>query len=384
MSTRGVMILAGETSGDMLAAELMDALIGEGEGVWEFFGAGGERMRQSGAEIVIDLTKHAVVGVWEALRHYRKFKRFFDDLLALALERRPELIVFVDNPGFNLRFARALRRHAPVGWQPRLVYYISPQLWAWHESRVHQMAADLDLLLSIFPFEKQWYAEREPGFRVEFVGHPLCDRHPGVFLRPSSELHKPPRILLLPGSRAKEVTRHLPLMSKALDQICSVENVEPMMVLPNEALAQLARECCPASINWDMRLGGLAESLEDADVALASSGTVTLECAWFRVPTVVLYKTSWPTYLLGRSFVKIPHIAMPNVLAGSAVFPEFIQSHATDENLAREALSFLGDAGRRDELRGELDAIAESLGEAGAAHRAARAILELLENPKGA
>ena len=381
MSAHQVMVLAGETSGDTLAAELINELRDVGEGEWEFFGAGGERMRAAGAEIAIDLTQHAVVGVWEALRHYKKFKRFFDDLLALALKRRPETVVFVDNPGFNLRLARALRRHAPIDWRPRLVYYISPQLWAWHESRVHQMAADLDLLLSIFPFEKEWYAERAPGFRVEFVGHPFCDRHRNTAVRPPETINMPPRLLLLPGSRAKEVSRHLPVMEAALGHIGASAKVNPVMVLPNESLAHLARERCPATINWDVRTGGLAEALSEADVAIASSGTVTLECAWFRVPTVVLYKTSWPTYLLGRAFVKVPHIAMPNVLAGREVFPEFIQGEATAERMAVKTIEFLKDVDKRRKLRVDLDDIAGSLGEPGAARRAAKAVFDLMQQP---
>lgn len=369
-----VMFMVGETSGDTLAVELLEAMQASGLEV-EAFGAGGPKMKAAGVDLEIDLSEHAVIGIWEAVRNYGKFKGFFDRLLKLALEQKPDAVVCIDNPGFNLRFVRALRKATAGGdWRPNIVYYISPQLWAWHESRVHQIAEDVDQLLSIFPFEKAWYAERAPELPVDFVGHPLTDRYPDLDFRDPKSQQRPRKLLLLPGSRAKEVSRHLPVMAAAAAEI----DAEPMIVFANESLAAQAKLLVPSVADWDLRIGGLHEALGEADVAIASSGTVTLECAWFRVPTVVLYKTSWITYLLGRLFVKVKHIAMPNVLAGREVFPEFIQRDANDANLAREANRFLDDAARRVELREELDVIADSLGRKGAAMRAAESIGRLL------
>lgn len=369
-----VMFMVGETSGDTLAVELLEAMRVSGLEV-EAFGAGGPKMKAAGVDLEIDLSEHAVIGIWEAVRNYGKFKGFFDRLLKLALEQKPDAVVCIDNPGFNLRFVRALRKATAGGdWRPNIVYYISPQLWAWHESRVHQIAEDVDQLLSIFPFEKAWYAERAPGLPVDFVGHPLTDRYPDLEFRDPKSQQRPRKLLLLPGSRAKEVSRHLPVMAAAAVEI----DAEPMIVFANESLAAQAKLLVPSVADWDLRIGGLHEALGEADVAIASSGTVTLECAWFRVPTVVLYKTSWITYLLGRLFVKVKHIAMPNVLAGREVFPEFIQRDANDANLAREANRFLDDSARRVELREELDVIADSLGGKGAAMRAAESIGRLL------
>ena len=374
MSNQRLMLMAGEASGDTLGAELLDALRAN-QPELKAFGAGGPKMKAAGVDLAIDLTEHAVVGIWEAIRNYRKFKRFFDQLLELAVEKKPDTIICIDNPGFNLRFVRALReRSAGTDWRPRIIYYISPQLWAWHESRVHQIARDVDLLLSIFPFEKEWYAQRAPGFPVEFVGHPLCDRYPDLKFREPESLNQPPRLLLLPGSRAKEVSRHLGVMVEAAKQI----EATPTIVLPDDGLVAQAKLLVPEVADWDLRVGGLDEALMEADLAMASSGTVTLECAWFRVPTVVLYKTSWITYLLGRWFVKVAHIAMPNVLAGREVFPEFIQRRANAENLARETRHFLEVRERRAQLRSELDEIARSLGGKGAAARAAKAIGRLM------
>ena len=369
-----VMFMVGETSGDTLAVELLEAMQASGLEV-EAFGAGGPKMKAAGVDLEIDLSEHAVIGIWEAVRNYGKFKGFFDRLLKLALEQKPDAVVCIDNPGFNLRFIRALRKATAGGdWRPNIVYYISPQLWAWHESRVHQIAEDVDQLLSIFPFEKAWYAERAPELPVDFVGHPLTDRYPDLEFRDPKSQQRPRKLLLLPGSRAKEVSRHLPVMAAAAAEI----DAEPMIVFANESLAAQAKLLVPSVADWDLRIGRLHEALGEADVAIASSGTVTLECAWFRVPTVVLYKTSWITYLLGRLFVKVKHIAMPNVLAGREVFPEFIQRDANDANLAREANRFLDDAAQRVELREELDVIADSLGRKGAAMRAAESIGRLL------
>ena len=320
MSTRQVMLLAGEASGDTLGAELTEALAVADPNI-DCFGAGGSRMKQAGVDIQIDLTEHAVIGIWEALRNYSKFKRFFDQLLATAETRKPDAVVLIDNPGFNLRFASALQdlAHQYVGqWRPRIIQYISPQLWAWHESRAHEIARDIDLLLSIFPFEKEWFAERVPHLEVEFIGHPLVDRYPDPSLGKPGD---PQNLLILPGSREKEITRHLPPIAAAIDLLKDKNELNISMVLPNENLAELAKSVAPKVAEWDLDISNIAASLKKADVAIASSGTVTMECAWFRVPTVVLYRTSWPTYALGRWFIKIPHIAMPNVLAGHEIFP---------------------------------------------------------------
>ena len=153
------------------------------------------------------------------------------------------------------------------------------------------------------------------------------------------------------------------------------------MVLPNENLIELAKSVSPKVAGWRLEIGNIAAALKKADVAIASSGTVTMECAWFRVPTVVLYKTSWPTYALGRWFINIPHIAMPNVLAGREIFPEFIQGEATGKNLARAVTCFLTEKGAQGKIREELDDVAGTLGEKGAAVRAAKAVIAQMGKP---
>jgi lipid-A-disaccharide synthase len=369
------MIIAGEASGDTLGAELVKALrrIPKCERA-EFFGAGGPKLAAAGVELAFDLAAHAVVGIWEVVKNYGKFKGFFEHLLKLALERKPDVVILIDYPGFNLRFVKALReRSAGTNWRPKIVYYVSPQIWAWHESRVHQIARDVDLMLAIFPFEKDWYRERAPNFRVEFVGHPLVDRYAEHKFDGGAR----DEVLLLPGSRVRELKKHLPVMIEAVQQMRRSEKFICRMVLPSESLRALAGEIAPLD-GIEVQIGGLAEALSKARVAIASSGTVTMECAYFRVPTVVLYRTSWSTHALGRRFIKVKYLAMPNLLAGEQVYPEFIQDEASGSNLAKAALELMKDENRRATIKTKLDAVIASLGETGASDRAACYVADLI------
>jgi lipid-A-disaccharide synthase len=381
------MLIAGEASGDLTGAELIQALReqscdGEAGTTTDyqpiqsslaprFFGAGGPRMAAAGADLAINLTGHSVIGLSDALRHYFKFRRFFRHLFRLALERQPEAIICIDFGGFNRRFAHAIKQHARArsdwfhDWQPKLVQYVSPQVWASRPGRAYQIARDYDLVLSIVPFEKEWYARRVPGFPVEFVGHPIVDRYADGGPSPasrSSELSSSisPNVLLLPGSRAGELERHQPVMIGALALLrASFPELRARMVLTNEALVR--------------------QALLETDVAIAATGTVMLECAYFGVPTVALYKTSWSTFQIGKRVVTVKYLAMPNILADEPLFPEFIQDAATPENIARAALELLRDPARRARVKQKLGEITASLGAPGASQRAARAILRLLD-----
>jgi lipid-A-disaccharide synthase len=385
-------MIAGAASGDTLGAELLDAIRRQpGGDEIDFIGAGGPKMEAAALRPEFDLSEHAVVGIWEVLKNYFKFRRLFRHLFELATRREPDAIVLIDYPGFNLRFAKAIRRHNSQGdgafreWQPKIVCYVSPQLWAWKEGRVHGIARNIDLMLSIFPFEKEWYAERVPAFAVEFVGHPLVDRFPlakpdekSVPLDPDLFTEQP-TVLLLPGSRRREIDKHLPVMLEAAVIFSEKIKTRLRMVLPSDEMLALARRHIPTGIEIDLQVGGLAKALGQAILAIASSGTVTMECAWFRVPTVVLYKTSPLTHALGRALLKVPHLAMPNLLAGEELFPEFIQSAANADNLAEASLRLLRDKAERTRILNGLDQVAAQLGEPGAATRAAQAVLGTLD-----
>ncbi|MGI8965094.1 MAG: lipid-A-disaccharide synthase, partial [Limisphaerales bacterium] len=234
MKSKSIMLIAGETSGDMLAAELVKALRAASPTSLEFFGAGGPKMAEAGVELAVDMTAHSVIGLFEVLKNYSRFKKIFDQLLQLALERKPDVIICVDFSGFNRRFARAVRNSIPSNssgknWNPKIVQYVSPQVWASRPSRAEKLARDIDLLLCIFPFEKNWYAKRIPTLRVEFVGHPMMDRYARftnddlrfTHQQANASLmgNRKSQILLLPGSRVGELQRHLPVMVDAARQI---------------------------------------------------------------------------------------------------------------------------------------------------------------------
>jgi lipid-A-disaccharide synthase len=332
-------------------------------------------------ELAFDLTQHSVIGITDVLKNLLKFRWLFNQLLALAIERKPDVVIGVDYGGFNLRFGQAVKKYVRENpfskWNPKIVQFVSPQVWASRPGRADKLARDYDLLLSIFPFEKDWYAQRVPQLRVEFVGHPMVERMQKEELR----MQKPvglavsPKILLLPGSRKSELQRHLPVMLDAVKLIQEkLPAAKAKMVLPNPALMTLAKSL---GADLEIQIGELPWALAESDVAMASTGTVTMECAFFGVPTVTLYKTSWLTYQIARRIVTVKSLTMPNLLAGEPVFPEFIQHDATPENLARAALDMLQDEARRTKIETQLAKIIASLGEPGAAGRAADAVLSL-------
>ena len=394
------MLIAGEPSGDLLAAELVGALreqvlagsVDRSEDVQplrtalapHFFGAGGPKMGAAGVELAFDLTRYSLIGFSEALKKYFPFRRLFHQLLKLAIERQPDVIIGVDYGGFNLRFGLAIKRYVRkhrsqfTPWNPRLVQFVSPQVWASRPGRAEKLAGNYDLLLSIFPFEKPWYAKRVPGLRVEFVGHPMVGRF--SVQCPKSNVQSPaPLVVFLPGSRAGEVRRHLPVVTGAFELLCrELPGLRAKMVLPDEALVQSVR-ASGVPLGLEIQAGGLPAALAEADLAITKTGTIAMECAMFGVPAVAFYKVSWLTYLILKPIVDVPHVAMPNLLAGEEVFPEFIQQAATPENLSRAALEFLRDGARRQAVIAELGQIIASLGPPGATARAARAIVSLLE-----
>jgi len=405
------MLIAGEASGDLLAAELVQSLRqelsdAEAQPTQDyqplctslapcFFGAGGPRMEAAGVELAFDMTAHSVIGLSDVLKNYFKFRRLFVQLFRLALDREPDAIICVDFSGFNRRFGHAIKNYVRArqdwfhDWNPKLIQYVSPQVWASREGRAYQMAKDFDLLLSIFPFEKDWYARRVPQLPVEFVGNPIIDRYSSAHRKvPKEEVESKrfgdsqsaasSKVVLLPGSRPSELTRHVPVILGAWEKIVAARSdLSALMILPNETLAEQARSfALPAKVT--VQTGGLADSLKQAALAIASTGTVTMECAYFGVPTVALYKTSWATYEVGKRIVTVSYLAMPNLLAGEPIFPEFIQNAATANNIAGASLALLEDQKRRTHVRSRLAQIVESLGSPGGSRRAAQDILRLL------
>ena len=373
MTPRTIMVVAGDPSGDALAAGLVRALAAALPAA-RFIGAGGPRMAEAGVANSFDLTTDAVIGLSDVLLKLPRFFRHKRQLTQLAAAQKPELIIHVDFEFFNRFLARAIRRRASSGWRPRIVKYVSPQVWASRPARAAAMARDFDLLHCLFPFEKEWYARRVPAFHVEFVGHPMFDRYPAPVRKPSQA----PAVLLLPGSRRAELKRHLPVILGAARLIAAKQPARFKLVAPSEDMAALVRAFpSGAGPKIEIQIGHLEEALSETTVAIASTGTVTLECAYFSVPTVALYKTSLWTYLIARRVITVDYLSMPNILANEPLYPEFIQHQATSANLAGAALELLANPSRRAEIQSKLARVISTLGGPGAAHRAAAAILKL-------
>lgn len=372
-------LVAGEVSGDRLAADLVRALKKRNPEL-EVFGVGGPMLRAAGQQQSFDLVRHAVVGLTDVLKNLPKFLMFFRQVKAEILRLKPDVVVLVDYPGFNLRLAKALHRDNPP---PAVLYYVSPQVWAWKAGRARVMERILERLLVIFPFEVEWFAREAPQLKVRWVGHPLADRwiRQGGKNRPvAPEL---PCIALLPGSRPKEIARHWPLLLETATWIAREQRPVSFVTLATgpEMRQQLEEEWArhPTSgVNLDIVSGQSLTLLNRCTMAIVASGTATLECAMAGLPMLVIYKTSWFTYLLGRMVVKLPYLSMVNVLAGEKVVPEFLQAAATPERLTMAALQILRNPRGTETMTRRIQEVAEKLGGPGAAERAAEQVEEAI------
>jgi lipid-A-disaccharide synthase len=377
MTPKTIMIVAGDPSGDANAADLVRALAQSVPNA-QFIGAGGPKMAAAGVVLSFNLTDDAVIGPTDAIKKFGSYWKRCRHLADLARQRRPELVILVDFYTFNQRLARAIKSfaRAGAGWSPKIVQYTSPQVWASRPGRAEAMARNIDLLLCLFPFEKDWYARRGTPLRVEFVGHPMFDRHAVAVDRQEEEI---PTVVLLPGSRTAELKRHLPVMLAAARELEAARPVRFKLVAADERLAACVRAFPTAGApRVEIQTGHLAEALSTAAVAIASTGTVTMECAYFGLPTVALYKTSALFHRLARSLVTVKYLAMPNILADEPLFPEFIQHEATAGNIAKAALDLLADAPRRSAIRAKLRQVIDSLGGPGSTRRAAAIILQMM------
>src|SRR5438477_2946598 len=381
-----LLIVAGEASGDAHAASLVRALRDAvPETQFEFFGSTGIQMRAAGVESVVKADELAILGLWEVGRALPKFWRAFGELKRAAEKRRPAAAILVDWPDFNLRLARWLhRRRIPV------IYYISPQLWAWRSYRARTIQRDVDLLLSILPFEKDWYAARGIT-KVEYVGHPLAGAvHPrfdrAEFCRQNDLDPLRPIVGLLPGSRHKELVRILPPMLEAISPVQERRTDAQFVVVvaPNRDLdeaKQIAAAHAPASLPIDsLRIihQQTREALAACDVAAIASGTATLEAALLGTPTVIVYKESAMNWHALGSLITTEHFGLVNLIAGRRLATELIQDDFTGETLAGELNSLL-DPDRNLAMRAELKEVMRRIGEPGGSGRAAKVILEFMK-----
>jgi lipid-A-disaccharide synthase len=362
-----IWIVAGEASGDARSAEVMRAIRALDPDV-EFVGAGGPKMRPLAAEPFDDwIAEAGVLGLWDVLRNYGYFKAKFDRMLANIARMKPAAVLLVDYPGFNLRLAKALRARQP---RLKILFYVSPQVWAWNRGRIPKMARWLDLMLCIFPFEKPLY--EQSGLRTEFVGHPIVEQ----MARDRVPVARDPGLLgLFPGSREREVNRIFPAMVGAARRVAdSRPDVRFEAAAATEAHAEIMRAMA-GDAPIEIRAGTAHELMQRAGVGIVCSGTATLEAACFGLPYALVYKTAWLTYEVGLRLVRVKHLGIVNILAGRTVVREFIQHAASPGALADEALRLLNDDAARARLADELAAVVASLNGERAAERAALAVL---------
>jgi len=381
MKKKRIMIIAGETSGDLQAAHLVKSLKSMNPNI-EIFGVGGKQMKAAGAEIIYDIVDLAVVGFIEIIKHLSTFRNLFKKLLDLLDTRKPHAIVLVDYPGFNLRFAKfAKEKNIPV------IYYISPQIWAWGKKRILEIKKYIDKMIVVFGFEEELY--KEADVKVTFVGHPFLDLVKSEWKKEETIKHLhlnhlSVKIAIMPGSRTKEVERHLPVMLKACEII--KENFPD-----SEFILSKRKELDKSIYNKIINRSNVKphsienrpyEIMEIADLVIVSSGSATLETAIMQKPMVIIYKTSLITWFLARNIIKIPDIGLVNVVAGKRIVPELIQFQASPKNIAEESLIILKDKIKQKEIKENLKEIKQKLGIQGAADRAAHIIHKFLANRK--
>lgn len=372
---RRVFFVAGEASGDIQAARLAAALRRIDPGL-ELCGVGGAAMREAGVVTEIDIGELSVMGVAEVVGALARVRRIYRCIVAeLDSPRRPDLLILVDFPEFNLLVARAARRRGvPV------LYYVSPQVWAWRRRRVRKIRERVDAMVVLFPFEERFYAEH--GVPARFFGHPLAETVRAS--RTASETRARhgipehgPLVALLPGSRVKEVDRHLPLMLAAARRLREHASfaIARAPGIDRDRVRTAVRE---AGLDVVIVDDDMYDLLAAADAAAVASGTATVETALLGCPHVVVYKTSAVTYAVARVLVRTRYIGMPNILLDAPVVPELIQGRATPEALATELRRFLDDPAHARSTRDRLAGVREALVRPGAADRAAAYALELL------
>jgi lipid-A-disaccharide synthase len=315
----------------------------------------------------------AVVGIVEVLKKYGYFKKRFDATLAAILKQNPAAVVLIDYPGFNLRLAKALRQRQFTG---KILYYISPQVWAWHRSRIPKMAQWLDLMLCIFPFEKVLYEGY--GLKTEFAGHPLVDWHRA---QDRGLVRQENLIGLFPGSRRREIIKHVPVLLETARKLAEM-HPETRFVLSaaSEKLRSIIEPLTAASpgLPLEIQQGNAYDLMRTCTVGAVASGTATLEAAILGLPHVLIYKVAWPTYVAGKMLVKVPHLGIVNVLAGREIVPELIQAACEPGKLTTALSHLLNSPDARAEQLRQTAAVVEALGTGDAYGRAASLVAKSL------
>jgi len=374
-----VLIIAGEASGDLHGSHLVKEMLSLDPSL-QFYGVGGEKMKKAGVTLVADIAEMAVVGITEVFFKIKNVYRVYRRLKSSLSTDSPSLVILIDYPDFNLLFARAAKKiDVPI------VYYISPQIWAWRKRRLQLIARLIKKMIVIFPFEKKFYEDAH--IDVDFVGHPLLDSVRPCWSREEAfqQFSLTPGVLtigILPGSRMSEINRHLPPMLKALPLIA--ENVDPVQfiipVAPGVAMSDIMNFVDPHRETIRVVENNIYDVMQTADLLLVASGTATVEATIMGTPMIVIYRVSLLTYFLGRLLIKVKHIGMVNIIAGKKVVPELIQRDLNPEKIASTVTGMVQDPSTLNKTRRELAAVREKIGNPGASARAARIINDILQS----
>ena len=375
MSNTSIYLIAGEVSGDTHGAELMLALKDAIPGV-QLLGTGGPEMRESSGGNTRDWVEDAaVMGIWEVLKHYSWFKEQFDHMLKEVIEAKPDALVLIDYPGFNLRMAKAVREALP---KTKIIYYISPQVWAWNKGRIPKMAELLDQMICIFPFEKSIF--EGAGLPTDFVGHPIVDE----LIEKKTTVERDPKLVgLFPGSREREVARLFPVM---LETARRLSGEHPSLRFQAPAASEKLGEQMHLLLDKakfpnelvKITVGDSHALMQRASCGVIASGTATLEAAYYGLPYCLIYRIAWPTYFIGKVLIKVDYIGLVNILAGKQVVEEFIQGDADPCHIQHALDKFLADSEFTKKVQTELAKTAAKLGEPGCHKRAAESIVKVL------
>jgi len=374
---KSVVIIAGESSADLHGSNLVMAMKRLHSGI-VFTGIGGEKMEQAGVRVLIPSSEMAVVGLTEVFSKLRTIYKASKDIKSILKTDRPDLLILIDYPDFNIHIARTAKRFGiPV------LYYISPQVWAWRSGRVRKIARRIDRMAVILPFEKDYYRNR--SIKVDYVGHPLLDECPSVlnkkkiFSRVGMDQGYP-IVGLLPGSRKEELFNLLPAMVEAAgilgNHYPGLQCILPLAPGLEHTFVQPFIDKSKTAVK--LFRGNIYDALSVCDVALVASGTATLETTIMGVPMVIVYKVSPISYWIGRMVIKVSYAGLVNLVGGEEVVPELIQGEATADRIAGEALTILGNTEIKENMIKKLNLIKEKLGKGGASEKTAEIALEMI------
>ncbi|QBG48029.1 lipid-A-disaccharide synthase [Verrucomicrobia bacterium S94] len=372
---KSILVVAGEISGDLHASKVVSAYK-EKTPDTEWWGIGGDHLKAEAVELLQHTDRMGVMGIIEVLKQYRFFKGVLQQILDEVDKRKPEKALLVDYPGFNLRLAPELKKRGV-----KVYYYISPKVWAWNKKRIPKMAACIDRLMVIFPFEVELF--QGTGLQVDFVGNPLVEQIDEFLKTEPLDLpwQSDQRIALLPGSRKQEIERILPAIlsaAKLLEQ--KFPDLSFMIASPNERIEKLVKGKISQSLDKPVRLdvvcGNAREVMRQAEAAIVTSGTATLETALIGTPHILVYKTSAFTYWFARSVVKIKHIGLVNIISGKTVCPELIQNAASPEMMVAELEKFMESSAEKSAMLKGYSELRKLLGVRTAAQQVVQILLD--------